>query len=249
MKNELMRYSADLPENYGEKKGLSYYDMASLAEGRYKDLDKYLMITKRFGKNRLIKKFMAGTLLLLVVLAMFGIAGHNIFKLDVGVLRWGALLFAAPMVYAVYYYAKWLGGINIPPMDLQSLENIIEHDGIEKLYADYKNAEDFGKESRIGRHYIFIQNKTVIRINDIRKIDAVIVNLNANPGHSISGIYPAFGIFVDDELGEREYPVARLMVHSSKSDEFKALNDMINERYDMLLPLDVDDSKGYRPWD
>lgn len=244
-----MRYNDSLPEDNPEKKGSSYYDLNVPAEGRYRDLDKYLGVTNRFGRIGILKKFLAGTLVLLFAMFMFGVAAYNIFGLGVGSLRWVALLLLVPEFYAVYYYANWLKRINIPPVDLLSLKNIIEHDGIEAVYTDFENAEDFGKESRIGRQYMFIQNKTVIRINDIRKIDSIIINLNT-AGHSAGeGIYPAFGVLVNDELGEREYPVARLKVHSDKSDEFKKLKDMINERYDTIMPLEIDDRKGYWPWD
>lgn len=50
---------------------------------------------------------------------------------------------------------------------------VLDNDGLQSVYDDYLSAEEFTKKSVIGKRYIFVKGKTVIRLTDIYDIRLV----------------------------------------------------------------------------
>lgn len=147
-----------------------------------------------------------------------------------GDMLWMLLLFLAMFVGLVGFFELEQGKEGLGALDdrrrdqYEYMKKLIERDGIEKIYMDYRSADKLFQVSRVGKEYLFVKGMGVFDLNDLTLVDVYISNGN-------SGRIVQFNAEVRLRKGA-EYTYSLLGQHSTKLSEKKlmAKKEMIMSR-------------------
>lgn len=214
------------------KERMSYYDMDPHTAQLYAPIDKYLKQTKRFSQKAMKKKYALG--IAGFVIGLMILLGNIIRVLTLG--GWGTALglgvVAAILVAVMIYFIRHYG--EKPHMDMLTCEDVLDNDGIERVYKDYHSAREFGKKAVLGRDYLFIKYRTVVRLGSIVKMS--IYKFETEDSESYY-----FRVHVsDDKFGNRCYDLDMLSSSTKKREQqFLEMKSVIETSQKRIEQIDI----------
>ena len=114
-------------------------------------------------------------------------------------------------VSAVFAFLCWLA-YRYRVGASKRLNTYLAADGGRSMYIDFASAQPFVNDQfRLGRHYLFIKNGAIIKIDSITDVVRITTNYRMMP----TGVY--LSIKVNDENGSMSLPLCR--VHMLKAEE------------------------------
>lgn len=197
------------------KERMSYYDIDRRTAQMYAPIDEYLRQTKRFSPRAMKRKYNLGIALysLFILILILMCIACIVFGPVVNVLIVSGSL-AVTIGFVLRHHIKHFG--ETPHPDMLTCENIIDRDGLENVYNDFCYASDFTKLSRLGRYYVFIKNKTLVRIKDVELTQLIVKEHTDEDGTTYTY---HFSIHVRDELGYRIYDLEDLSSSKKKREQ------------------------------
>ncbi len=92
------------------------------------------------------------------------------------------------------------------------LNTYLAADGEQRMFSDFASVQPFVNDQfRLGRHYLFIKNGAIIKIDSITDVVRITTNYRMLP----TGVY--LSVKVNDENGSMSLPLCR--VHMLKAEE------------------------------
>lgn len=150
---------------------LPYYGEDRVKAKMFAPIDEYLKLSARLdpkgrGNARRIKSVAAAlALIAAAVITAVCFAKGNVLFGTAAAFATGALL--AVMILMIKGSKVKITADHI------NAGYVLETDGLQSVYDDYISAAEFTKKSVIGKRYIFVKGKTVIRLTDIYDIRLV----------------------------------------------------------------------------
>ena len=147
-----------------EKDRISYYSLGGEIAQQYLELDNFLKLTDRYSRTAVIKNkitvcSVTGIIGLVLTIAFFCQTQKNL-----GLLLVAVIMFAAAIIFGAVYGSS-------PFEDVVRCENILDHDGIDKVYADFKSAKLIPQTNvYLGDIYLFGRSNTMCRLCDVQNI-------------------------------------------------------------------------------
>lgn len=214
------------------KERMSYYDMDPHTAQLYAPLDEYLKQTKRFSQKAMKKKLIGWivvcTLLILLLLFFFvsTVKDNPIFSALV------IAPFTAVMIFCLVYHIRHYG--EKPHMDMLTCEDVLDNDGIERVYRDYSQARKFSPKAVLGREYLFIKGHTIVRLGSI-----VNMKIHMVTGDDSDSYF--FRIQVnDDAFGNRFYILDRLSNSTQERElEFAEMKSILESAQKRIEQIDI----------
>ena len=117
----------------------------------------------------------------------------------------------------IFWYAK-----RVQTGAVQRLDAYLAADGGRSMYSDFASAQPFADDQfRIGRHYLFIKNSAVLRLDSITDI----VRINHHYRYVPTGV--SLSVKVKDEHGSLAFPLCRVHLMNAQAE--------VNEIRDAVL--------------
>ena len=114
-------------------------------------------------------------------------------------------------VSAVFTFLCWLA-YRYRVGASKRLNSYLAADGEQRMFSDFASAQPFVNDQfRLGRHYLFIKNGAIIKIDSITDVVRITTNYRMLP----TGVY--LSVKVNDENGSMSLPLCR--VHMLKAEE------------------------------
>ena len=114
-------------------------------------------------------------------------------------------------VSAVFTFLCWLA-YRYRVGASKRLNTYLAADGEQRMFSDFASAQPFVNDQfRLGRHYLFIKNGAIIKIDSITDVVRITTNYRMLP----TGVY--LSVKVNDENGSMSLPLCR--VHMLKAEE------------------------------
>lgn len=214
------------------KERMSYYDMDPHTAQLYAPIDKYLKQTKRFSQKVMKKKYALG--IAGFVIGLMILLGNIIRVLTLG--GWGTALglgvVAAILVAVMIYFIRHYG--EKPHMDMLTCEDVLDNDGIERVYRDYSQAREFSPKVVLGREYLFIKGHTIVRLGSIVNMKIHVVTGDESDSYF-------FKIQVnDDAFGNRFYILDRLSNSTQERElEFAEKKSILESAQKRIEQIDI----------
>ena len=117
----------------------------------------------------------------------------------------------------IFWYAK-----RVQTGAVRRLDAYLAADGGRSMYSDFASAQPFADDQfRIGRHYLFIKNSAVLRLDSITDI----VRINHHYRYVPTGV--SLSVKVKDEHGSLAFPLCRVHLMNAQAE--------VNEIRDAVL--------------
>lgn len=217
---------------------IPYYSMDPKTVQMFAPVAEYLGLNKRANPETMKKKFIWSMIGFLVGIIVLGFLTVKTFLGNVDFL---AELFSLSWMITIIEMIRFIRNYNRElPMDILTFKAVVDKDGMEKVFNDYRQEiRSFGSRALIGKDYLFMKDRTVVKLAHITSYD-----IHEVPDDESVTYY--FRIYVLDSLGKRTYDVDTLSSNTRKrNQEFQEMKSILNSAQKRFTPLVlIDKQKG-----